>query len=79
MQQYQWAIRVTMEDLDGNGGVEKSYSEERRCATEAEARARHEAIQDSLARVARKHAKYHRIAGSAVIRRPVGEWETVQG
>ena len=54
MQQYQWAVKVTMQYLDGHGGVDPAIRE---CGSEREARARHEAIQDTLARPGRSHSK----------------------
>lgn len=79
MQQYLWAIRVTMEFLDGDGGVEDKEIKVRECSSEKEARARHQAIVDTVARTKESgnHPKYQRLGGSELLRRPVGDWETV--
>jgi len=75
--QYQWAVKITMEYLDGTGAVEQTHVEIREVRHEMEARARHDAIQDTLARTDRVTPKYQRLAASELLRRPVGEWETV--
>jgi hypothetical protein len=78
---YQWAIKVTTEYLNpGAGGVESTATEIRPAGTEQEARRRHEAILDTLTSLARggQHPKYQRLGGSELIRRPLGEWETVE-
>lgn len=77
MENYNWAIKVTTELLDGNGGVEDTRTEVRECRSERDARARHEAIQDTLANPHRRHPKWQRISASKLIRQPVGEWEEV--
>lgn len=78
MQTYQWAIKVTREDLDGEGLVERAYDETLRCGSEPEARARYGALIDHLKQGPNRHTpKYERIADVKLIRCPVGEWEVV--
>lgn len=78
-QQYEWAVEVTTEYLDRDGAVEQAHVEARMVTTEEDARARHKAIQDTMARYGRTgHSRYQRLAGSKLLRRPVGDWETVQ-
>jgi hypothetical protein len=67
-----------MEYLNGNGDVEDTVSDIRECTSERDARDRHQAIQNTLARPNRTHPKYQRIAASALVRQPLGEWETVE-
>lgn len=79
-QKYEWAVEVTIEYLDGHGGLsdEPQPPPEIRQTSELDARARHRVIQGSIARPERNHPKYQRVAGSRLLRRPVGEWETVE-
>ena len=78
-QQYEWAVEVTMEYLDGEGAVEEVLVEVRQAITEREARARHDAIKDTIANYSRRsHPRYQRLIGSKLVKRPVGAWETVE-
>lgn len=77
-QKYEWAVEVTTEYLDDEGAVEQAHVEVREATTEREARARHDAIRDTVANYARRgHPRHQRLTGSKLLRRPVGEWETV--
>jgi len=76
-QTYSWAYRVTLELLDGNGVVDGTEVRIQVAHSEQEARARHEAILDTVARPDYTGSKYQRLAGSELLRRPVVEWETV--
>jgi len=78
MQKYQWAIKITLEWMDGNGGVEDTTVETRECSSEKEAHTRHETLKAALADHDRRRPKYQRVGGSELLRRPVGDWETVE-
>jgi hypothetical protein len=76
MQKYQWAIRVTTEYWkDGSDWV--PLVDIRECRDEAEARPRYDAIADMLANPRAVAAKTQRIVAVELIKRPVGEWETI--
>jgi hypothetical protein len=78
--QYQWAIRVTTEYLDSNGKVFEAVTKIQEAHTEKEARARQDALIDTIA--SRKAGrtggpKCVQTAASELVRRPIGDWETV--
>jgi hypothetical protein len=84
MEQYQWGIKVTMLYLDGHGGIDPDEQqpapELRACSDERQARARYEAVADTIEgyKKGRKPPKYQRLGAVELIRRPVGSWETVE-
>lgn len=80
MHLYQWAVEVTTEYLDGEGGVEQALVEIRPADSERQARARYEAAADTVAwRLAHPQGgpRYQRIGGARLLKRPVGDWTPV--
>lgn len=79
METCQWAVKVTTEHLDTEGAVTDTTSEIWLgvATSEEQAHARHAALVSMMASYVDHHPKRRRFTGAEIVRRPVGEWETV--